>query len=390
MKIVQINSTYGRGSTGKICKDISDLLTKNNIENYALYTLGESDAPNAIQCSNRAYTKIQALKSRVFGNYGFNSKRSTKKMIRELEKIRPDIIHLHNIHSHDCDLEMLFAYFRKVNQKIVWTFHDCWAFTGYCTYFDMVKCNKWQTGCKSCPQYRKHSFFLDRSNELYRKKKVLFSGLDMTIVTPSQWLADLVKQSFLQQYPVKVINNGIDLSVFKPNVGNFRETYGIGAEKYLLLGVAFDWGVRKGLDIFVELSKRLDSSKYQIVLVGTNNAIDKQIPKNIISIHRTQNQQELAEIYSTADLFVNPTREDNYPTVNMEAIACGTPVVTFNTGGSPEMIDENTGAVIKSEDIDALNKEIVYICEKKPYSRAACINKSKKFDRLKEYLVLYE
>lgn len=226
---------------------------------------------------------------------------------------------------------------------------------------------------------------------MFEKKKELFSGLDMTIITPSLWLADLVKESFLKNYPVKVINNGIDLSVFKPTKSDFRQKYGIG-EKYMLLGVADGWGIRKGLDLFVELSKRLDPSKYQIVLVGTNDSVDKQIPDGIISVHRTQNQQELAAIYTAADLFVNPTREENYPTVNMESIACGTPVLTFKTGGSPEILDETCGSVIEYDDIDTLESEIRFARLDKNFSQDDCLKKAQVFDadkKYKEYLALY-
>ena len=214
----------------------------------------------------------------------------------------------------------------------------------------------------------------------------------MTIVTPSQWLADLVKKSFLKDYPVKVINNGIDLSVFKPTESDFRQKHGIG-DKYMLLGVADSWGARKGLDVFIELSNRLDAAKYQIVLVGTNEVVDKQLPDNIISVHRTQDQKELAGIYSAANLFVNPTREENYPTVNMESIACGTPVLTFRTGGSPEIPDETCGAVVDCDDIDALESEIIRITKEKPFSQEACLKRAEAFDKdklFREYVDLYE
>lgn len=392
MKIVQINTTCGIGSTGKICVGISRTLTDADIKNYIVcsrsngYELG-------IPCSDPSYIRMQAIKSRLTGNYGFQSRRATKQMIRELDSIQPDLVHLHNLHGHDCDLELLFDYFRRNETKLIWTFHDCWAFTGYCPYFTRVNCDRWKTGCEHCPQYRDHSFLFDRSKELYQKKKDLFSGLDMTIVTPSQWLADLAKESFLKDYPVTVINNGIDLSIFRPQENDCREKYGIPADKHILLGVAFDWGIRKGLDVFVKLSETLDADRYQIVLVGTNDTVDKQLPSNIISIHRTQNQQELAELYSAADLLLNPTREDNYPTVNMEAVACGTPVLTFRTGGSPEMLDETCGAVVTCDDTEAFRREIVRICEQKPFSAESCVKKAQAFDqnqKYKEYVELYE
>lgn len=393
MKIVQINSTYGYGSTGKICKDISEMLSKNNIENYVLYTIGKRDVQNVIKCSNLAYIKLQALKSKVLGNYGFNSKKSTKKIISELERINPDIVHLHNIHSHDCNLVMLFNYLKKINQKIIWTFHDCWAFTGYCPNFDMVGCNKWRDTCKNCPQYKEHSFFFDESEEIFKKKELLFSGANLTITTPSQWMANNVKHSFLKNSPVKVINNGIDIDVFFPILSSFRKANNISDDTFVILGVAIGWSRKKGLDVFIELNKRLPKEKYKIVLVGTNDSIDNDLPCNIISVHRTQNQHELAEIYSTADLFVNPSREDSFGLVNAESLACGTPVLTFNTGGCPEVIDETCGSIVANGDIDALEKEIISICENKPYTTEACVARANKYDKNKkyiEYLQLYK
>ncbi len=390
MKIVQINATCGRGSTGKICVGISRLLTEQGVENYILYTSGRSDYPLGISCADDRYIRRQALKSRVYGNWGFNSRRATRRMIAELERIRPDIVHLHNLHGHGCDLDMLFSYFKAHNTKLIWTFHDCWSFTGYCTYFDLVACDKWRTGCDGCPQKRAHTWFLDRSHTLYERKKALFAGLDLTIVTPSQWLAELVGDSFLGNYPTKVIHNGIDLSVFHPTESNFREENGL-TDKYIVLGVAFDWGVRKGLDVFTRLADRLDD-RYRIVLVGTDDAVDRTLPANILSIHRTQNQQELAAIYSAADVFANPTREENYPTVNMESIACGTPVVTFRTGGSPEILGDVGGIAVDKNDIAAMQAALRYICEDRPIDRSTLTSAAQAFDqslRNREYLALY-
>lgn len=212
----------------------------------------------------------------------------------------------------------------------------------------------------------------------------------MTIVTPSQWLADLVKESFLGEYPIKVINNGIDLNVFKPTKNNFKEKYGI-ENKYIVLGVSFGWGYKKGLDVFIELSKQLGES-YQIVLVGTDVSVDEQLPKNIISVHRTQDQQELAELYTAADVFVNPTREENYPTVNMEALACGTPIVTFKTGGSPEILDNTCGVVVDCEDTSSMKKVIIDICENGILTEEACLRRSQSFKArvlFDEYIALY-
>lgn len=391
MKVVQINVTCGKGSTGNIVLSVSQLLTDDGVENYILYSSGKSDYPLAKKYNSEWELKWQALFSRVFGNYGFTSKRLTRRLLRELDKIQPEIVHLHNLHGHNCNLSMLFSYLKEKKIKTYWTFHDCWAFTGYCPYYDLVKCEKWKVSCYNCPQRTLFSWFFDRSRYLYNQKKQLFSGLDLTIVTPSNWLAEEVKKSFLKDYPIKVIHNGIDLSVFTPTESDFRARYGIG-DKYIVLGVAFGWEVRKGLDVFIELSQRL-GERYQIVLVGTDNKIDKRLPNNIISIHRTQNQKELAQIYTASDVFANPTREEVLGLVNLEALACGTPVITFNTGGSPECINETCGVVVAKDDIDGMEREIKRICIEKSFAKEACIEHVKGFEvekKFRQYINLYE
>lgn len=391
MKIIQINSVFGKGSTGKICLGIAELLQKDGVDNCVLYSNKGIDSSLGIRYSDNKFVKFNALKSRICGNFGFNSLRETKSLIAKLDELSPEIVHLHNIHSHDCHFEMLLSYLKEKNIKTVWTFHDCWCFTGYCTYFDVVRCDKWKKNCNDCPQKKAYSFFFDKSMKLHSRKKASFEGLDLTIVTPSKWLAGIVNESFLKDFSIYIINNGIDLNVFKPIEDPLISVKKTEGEK-IVLGVADAWVYRKGLDVFVKLSEKLPEN-YKIVLVGTDKNVDKQLPKNIISIHRTNNQKELAEIYTTADVFVNPTREDNYPTVNMEALACGTPVITFRSGGSPECLDETCGSVVECDDIYALEKEIIRICETNPYSKEDCVKHAKTFDqneRFMEYVELYK
>lgn len=390
MKIVQINSTSGVGSIGKICEAVSKTLTQKGIENYIFYTQGVSNNSQSIKYASDFDIKKQALKSRIFGNNGFNSSSITKHLIEQLVAIKPDIVHLHNLHSHNCNLEMLMSYLRNNNIKIFWTFHDCWAFTGYCMYFDIVSCEKWKNICHKCTQYKKYSWICDRSEYLFSKKKSIFTGLNLTIITPSVWLSDLVQQSFLSDYHTKIINNGIDLSVFKPRISDFRSKYNC-ENKFIVLGVAMGWEYRKGLEYFIRLANDLDD-KCKIVLVGTNKKIENNLPENIISINRTENQEQLAEIYSSADLFVDPTLEDNYPTTHLESIACGTPVLTFNTGGSAEMINERCGMVVEKGNYQSLLESIVF-CEKKyPFIREACANEAVAFSQeiaFQKYVDLY-
>lgn len=391
MKIAQINSTCGAGSTGRIAVEISKLLNSRGAENYIFYSQGLADGENYIKYTNTFETKTEALRSRINGNYGFEASGATKRLITELERIKPEIVHLHNLHSHDINLELLFTYLRRENTKIVWTFHDCWAFTAYCTYFTAFNCEKWKTICGNCAQRKQFSWFKDNSTVLFNKKKALFSGQNMTIVTPSKWLAELVGESFLNKYPVEVIHNGIDLSVFKPRESDFRSRYGI-TEKKMVLAVANVWEKRKGLDDVLRLAEMLGED-YQVVIVGLSKKQAESMPENIVAIQRTSSVEKLAEIYSAADVFVNPSYEDNFPTVNIEALACGTPVVTYATGGSPESINDSCGLVVPCGDCEALKDAVLQVKNIRPFSselcrcRAECFNKDEKFE---EYIELYE
>lgn len=391
MKVVQLNVTCGAGSTGKICLAVSEILNEREIENYILYSELSSDYDKAIKYTDELHVKLQALKSKVLGNYGFNSKKITRELIGHLDKINPDVVHLHNLHGHNCNLEILFNYFKDKKIKLYWTFHDCWAFTGYCPHFDMVGCDKWQTKCESCPQKGSFSFFFDKSDILFEKKEELFSELDLTIITPSQWLADKVKQSFLKEYEVKVINNGIDLDTFKPRQSDFRQRYNL-QDKFLILGVAFNWDNRKGLDVFDHLSRTLPK-ECQIVLVGADAKVKQLLEDRVIAIDRTADQRELSEIYTAADVFLNATREDTFPTVNIESLACGTPVITFDTGGSSEIIDEKSGLKVKKNDIASLEKAILYLKDNRVFSEENCRKRAEKFnmyDKFRQYANLYK
>lgn len=367
--------------------EISKLLTENGVENYILHAQDDADYPQGIAYTGKMNIKIQAAKARIFGNYGFNSVASTRRLIKHLERIKPDIVHLQNIHSHECNLEILINYLKKEKVKVVWTFHDCWAFTGYCMYFDYPKCDKWKEQCSSCPQRKSKSLILDRSRELYYSKKRLLSGLDLTVVTPSKWLSHLVSESFLKDCRVEVIPNGIDIDTFSYRENDFKIKHNISG--YMVLGVSYVWEKRKGIDVFIEMGKKL-GSEYTIVLVGADAG--SSLPDGIITIPRTQNQEELAEIYSSADVFFNPTREDNYPTVNMEALACSTPVITFKTGGSPEMIDKSCGFAVECDDISGAERAIRNICENRIIKRGDCRKKAEEFEKVRcfsKYLTLY-
>lgn len=401
MKIVEINA-FNIGSTGKIM-----LQLKNKAEQYGhtVYCFVPAERINIKHLKENQFLVGTILERQIhlkLGNLtGYNdcfSYLSTKRLIYKLNKIKPDLIHLHNIHNCYLNLSLFFEYIKENNIKIVWTFHDCWPFTGRCPHFLISNCDKWKSGCNSCV-YKKEEYpyaSKDRTEFLWKYKQRNFTGVkNLKIVTPSYWMKSLVEQSFLKEYESIVINNGIDTKVFRPKSNNFRLKFGISEDRTILLGVAFDWNYKKGLDIFIKLANELKDN-FTIVLVGTNEKVDAQLPSNIISIHRTNNQEELADIYSAADYFVNPTREDTFSLVNIEALACGTPVITFNTGGSAESITDACGYIIEDNSYETLintinnltfnkikNTNIGELCRK----RALLYDDEKKYD---EYIDMYE
>lgn len=392
MRIAEINMLH-LGSTGKIMFGIAQYarglghevrtfsprqyqhrkkLSTPPIENHHYFGFAEENL-------------LHLLLGKITGVYGVFSVFGTLQLLWRLDRFRPEIIHLHNLHNGTVNLPLLFSYIKRHRIRTVWTLHDCWPFTGRCPYFTVAQCDKWRKGCSHCPQLRKYpKTYIDQTGTLWKLKKQWFSGVeDLILVSPSAWLSDLVSQSFLKDYPVRIIHNGIDPDVFayqkKPQSDLEDKTH------YTVLGVAFDWDHRKGLDVFLELSRTLPK-EYRIILVGTNAQIDRILPGNIHSVHRTNDSKALAELYSCADVFVNPTREDSFPTVNLEALACGTPVITFDSCGSPEILDPTCGSVVPCDDVDALRREVIRVCSGKVYSRDACRKRAQAFEQNKMYL----
>lgn len=396
--ICQINTTLNSGSTGRIAEDIGIAAIQNGWQSYIAYgkTSGTSQS-HAIRIGDDWNMKFHALATRLFDNHGFASVYATRRFISELDAINPDIIHLHNIHGYYLNAEVLFKYIKKKGIPVVWTLHDCWPLTGHCSYFDYVNCNKWKTGCCFCPNKKGYpaSLFLDRSKQNYIRKKELFTSVrNITFVTPSRWLKDIVGKSFFHAYPVRTIYNGVDLSVFRPiEDDSIRMKYDLKPGKRIILGVASTWDRRKGLADFIELNKLIPSDM-QIVLVGLNAEQIHSLPKRMKGIKRTENIQELAALYSIADVFVNPTWVDNFPTTNVEALACGTPVVTYRTGGSPEAVSSNTGIVVDKGNISQLYEAIQGIIKKgKEICQQSCRQRAEvlfdKKDRYQDYVELY-
>lgn len=337
------------GSTGSIMmKEHLELLDAGH-RSFVFWGRGRAaKLPNEIKFSNDIEVGFDALQTRFDGKAGFHSRAATRRLLERLNEIKPDVVHLHNLHGYYLNIEMLFEWLAENECNVEWTLHDCWAFTGHCAYFTYADCFQWQSQCASsakCPQLDTYPQTVSRKScswNYVQKKRTfnLLSADRMKLIAPSQWLAGLVADSFLSKYPVEVRHNTINADVFSPSASNVRERYAIG-DRFMILGVANPWSERKGLDDFIRLSSDLDSTSFAVVLVGLSSKQMRLMPDGIIGLPKTSSAKELAHLYSTADVFFNPTREDNYPTVNLEAEACGTPVVTYDVGGCVETISRS-------------------------------------------------
>lgn len=388
-KLLVINVSINRGSTGKIAEQIGNKAQSHGWDCYVGYgnfNLGSKMA--AFHISNKWYKRLHAIESRLFDNHGLSSRLTTKRFIKHIEKIQPDVIHIHNVHGYYINYKILFDYLKLYGKPVVWTLHDCWSFTGHCSHFVTADCERWKTGCHDCPLRKEYpaSAFRDRSHKNYEQKKEAFNGLNsLTIVPVSQWLGDFVAESFLGGNDIKVIHNGIDLSVFKPSAPKVKDG------KFRVISVSSVWTVDKGLRDFKKLREILPSI-YEITLVGLKPEQLKLLPDGVTGVTRTDSVHKLAELYSQSDVLVNATYADTFPTVNLEALACGTPVITYKTGGSPEAIDEKTGVVVEQGNVEQLANAIMQMRDK-PLSSEDCVNRAHElFDKDKcfeTYISLY-
>lgn len=391
-KVMLINSVCGSGSTGRIVTGLYDILSSCGYSCMIAY--GRGTAPEgytAYRIGSDLGVNIHGVRSRVTDKHGFYSRGATRRLLSQMEEFNPDIVHLHNIHGYYLNVPMLFSYLQEKKKKVIWTLHDCWSFTGHCTHFDYIGCMKWQSGCFRCEQLKEYpkSVLRDGSRSNYMAKKELFTAMppeDMQLVTPSCWLMSKVKESFLQQYPVQVIHTGIDLSQFRPAETDLRQRLGISPEKKVLLGVSNPWRERKGLQEFEKLS-RLMSDRYHLVLVGLKDGQGSGLPSFVTAVEKVEGAGEMAAYYAMADMYVNLTLEDTFPTTNIEALACGRPVITYRSGGSPESLDTSCGIVVERNNIqgvllsmDSIREELM---RKNPrrYTEALCMKRAEAFDR---------
>jgi glycosyltransferase involved in cell wall biosynthesis len=403
-KLLQINPVIRiNTSTGRIMQEIGELARANGWETYIAYSQGRDGvSPNAahlIPVGNRWSVAWHGIMTRLFDRHGLASERATRQLIAEIQRIQPDIIHIHNIHGYFLNYRILFEYLSNANIPVIWTVHDCWLYTGHCYYYSYVGCDKWKSQCEQCPQRRDFptSWWMDRSKQNFWDKKKAFTSVPkelLTIVPVSEWIHGEMKQSFLKDYPYQVIHNGINLENFQVYpADDVKKRYGLEGKR-ILLGVASIWMGEKGWNDFMQLAGMLNPDEV-IVLVGVKEEQKKGLPATIVPISRTDNLKQLAELYAAAEALVNPTWQDNYPTVNLEAIACGTPVVTYRTGGSIEVITPDTGFIVEQGDIPGLLAAVRTIEERgKDYYQTKCRAYAeahfRKEDRYADYLKLYE
>lgn len=395
MRVLFVNAVCGSGSTGRIVTDLCEILKQQGHQVHVVYGVGQASriAPEDTTCiSNKVDYYIHNATARITDRAGFYSHLATKKLIQAIKAFSPDVIHLHNLHGFYVNIKMLFEFLAEADIPVVWTLHDCWAMTGHCAHFSYVGCDKWKTGCEYCPQVSEYpkSYGVDQSRRNYADKKRLFTSVkNMTIVTPSEWLARIARQSFLNKYPVMSIPNGIDLNMFKPTPSDVREKYHIGNKK-MVLAVSNVWNDKKGFPDMCELSKMLDPECYQVVMVGLTQEQIEQVPKTILPILRTSSVEELVHLYSAADVFMNFSYEETMGLVTAEALACGTPAVVYDKTAVPEVVDTESGVVVQAGDSARWLNAVERACQLDTKAAVARAKKFEKKEQYQKYLRVYQ
>jgi putative colanic acid biosynthesis glycosyltransferase len=397
--LLQINTVVNYGSTGHIVEDIGRMAIEKGWKSYIAYgrnnRISESEL---IRVGTSLDVKLHGLQTRLFDRHGLGSVRSTKSLVKQIDILKPDIIHLHNLHGYYLNIEILFNYLKNSQIPVVWTLHDCWSLTGHCSHFSMIGCNKWKTVCSFCPQTSEYpsSLLFDRSYKNFLQKKKIFSSIkNLKIVTVSSWLKDIVENSYLAKYDTNVIYNGVDVEVFSPqiNIKELKQKYDID-NKFVLIGVATDWSKPKGINDYIKLIEYLPLDCV-VIMVGLTPDIIRSLPNRIIGLPRTENLIELAQLYSVADVVLNLSYQESFGLTTVEGFACGVPGIVYNCTASPELIDRNTGFVIEPGDFAGIVNAVRIIKKNgKPHYSDNCrklaINLYNKDDRYNEYIELYK
>lgn len=396
MKVYQINIVCGSGSTGRIAADLSRLIQRHGDSCRIAYGRGDCllDGIACFKISSKAEVYLHACLTRLTDRHGLYSKSATRRLVKDIENYSPDVIHLHNLHGYYVNYEMLFQFLKSYHRPVLWTMHDCWAFTGHCAHYDAVGCDKWKKGCHGCPNIQAYPSTVYGGNVgfNYNKKKESFTSIpDLTIVTPSKWLKEQIQQSFLKELECITISNGVDLLQFAPKESNLRRYMHCEGKK-MILGVASVWTKNKGLEDFIRLRKML-GPEYVICMIGMTEKQIRKLPDGIIGKTRVEGIKEMAQYYSAADVFLNLTYEDTYPTTNIEALACGTPVLTYRAGGSLETISEDCGKAVEKGDLEAVVSMLENEIKEKGYYYDACLRRAEKFNKeecYEQYIHLYK
>lgn len=396
-RLLLINVALNWGSTGKIVEGIGILAHKQGWDVFVAHGARYKNPSDlkSIQVSSKVVEWTHYIESSLFDAQGLGSRCETKRFLRKVEDIKPDIVHIHNIHGCFINYPLLFTYFKKHNVPVVWTLHDCWAMTGHCTHFMRTNCMKWQTGCNHCPQKKTFptTYLLDRSERNYSLKKGLFTSMPvMHITTVSNWLKGIAETSYLKKYPVTVVPNGIKTEELTPEFSDIKERYGLQGKK-LLLAVAIGLDERKGLIDYIKLAELLPS-EYRLMLVGLTEEERKVLPKSIIGVKRTNGAKELAAYYSAADVLLSLSYEETFGLTIIETMACGTPAIVYDNTAQPELITPETGKVVPTGDIDAVLSAIEEVCSKpKEFYLEFCRQHAAQYDEslsYQKYLDIYK
>lgn len=396
-KLLQINPVIKENtSTGKIMRTLGELAQAAGWESYVAYSRARDGVPphssRLVPVGNKADLLLHWVATRLFDAHGLASRLATRRFVARLRELNPDVIHIHNIHGYFLNYKILSRALAQMGKPVVWTVHDCWLYTGHCYHYASAGCERWKTGCHHCPQKKAFpaSWLLDRSRRNWEDKKKAFCSIPgLTLVTVSRWMKGEIARSFLGGVRCEVIHNGINLDTFRPSPS--AETALAYGTYYL--AVASIWLPEKGLQDLEKLSSVLDADE-RLVVVGKRPS-GHRFPRNVVCLERTADAAALAALYTEAVALVNPTWQDNYPTVNMEAIACGTPVVSYRTGGSPESITPQTGRVVEQGDVEGLAEALHAIRKQgKTHYTEACRSYAlahfRAQDRFNDYIQLYE
>ncbi len=394
MRVLQINANYGFGSTGLIVKDISDMLTQEGYESFCAYQKSSERISSGYQIGKPIDWKIHAVLCRIFGRQGYYSSLATKKLLLYIDSIKPDIVHLHNLHSNYINISILLHYLAENDIATVITMHDCWYFTGKCFHYADCDCDGFTHGCGNCKKKSAppRSYLFDWSAwSLKNKNELLHSIPRLKIVGCSEWICKEAKRSFLEDCNISCIYNGVNTEIFRPSKSNVRKKYGLKEDTLLVMGMANKWLLPSNINIIDAFH---DLTGVTLMIVGCTESqmlLLQKYGEKVVGIGFINDRETLAEIYSAADVFINLTHADTLPTVNMESICCGTPVITYDSCGSPELVSEGTGIIVKEGDKAGIIEAIKCISK---LNRELCRKKGlEDFDKTncyKKYIEIYQ